>query len=142
MRIWKQDKVCVVPVVISTTGVVPSNLLHSLKIIGLEESLYIGVQKAVILNTCRTGKGEQDCEVPEHTHRSISGKKPINRQHCVVAGDYVVSPALTNCRLYFSWRDDRPNLKLQAGTWQSYPTGDYSTPCLFALEVDESKGLT
>ncbi|CAH2234021.1 jg5012 [Pararge aegeria aegeria] len=48
----------------------------------------------------RTGKEEQDCEVlREHTPRSISGKKPINSQHCGGAGDYVVSPLLTNCRL-------------------------------------------
>ncbi|CAH2244214.1 jg20159 [Pararge aegeria aegeria] len=46
----------------------------------------------------RTGKEEQDCEVPEHTHRSISGKKPINRQHCVGGGDYVVSPVWMEAR--------------------------------------------
>ncbi|CAH2249828.1 jg6094 [Pararge aegeria aegeria] len=38
----------------------------------------------------RTGKEEQDCKVPEYTHQSICGKKPINKQHCVGAGDYVV----------------------------------------------------
>ncbi|CAH2210892.1 jg6515 [Pararge aegeria aegeria] len=39
----------------------------------------------VSLSCGRTGKQEQDCEVPEHTHRSISGEKHINR-HCIGAG--------------------------------------------------------
>ncbi|CAH2233487.1 jg14916 [Pararge aegeria aegeria] len=90
----------------------------------------------------RTGKEEQDCEVPEHIHRSISGKKLIDRQHCVVAGDYVVLPVLTICHLQFSWRDDPPNLKHYAGSWQSHPTVDHSTPCLFALEPGTVRSVT
>lgn len=52
-RIWRQNKVYIIPIVLSTTGVIPNNLLHSLKILNLEESVYISLQKAAILNTCR-----------------------------------------------------------------------------------------
>ncbi|XP_052748596.1 uncharacterized protein LOC128200170 [Galleria mellonella] len=52
-RIWKQEKVYIVPIVLSSTGVIPNHLHHSLKQIGLRKNLYISLQKAVILNTCR-----------------------------------------------------------------------------------------
>ncbi|XP_063899231.1 uncharacterized protein LOC135119187 [Helicoverpa armigera] len=52
-RIWRQDKVYVVPIVVSTTGVIPNHLHHSLKLIDLKDSIYIQLQKAAILNTCR-----------------------------------------------------------------------------------------
>lgn len=52
-RIWRQEKVYIVPIVLSTTGVIPNHLLHSLKLLDLKETLYITLQKAAILNTCR-----------------------------------------------------------------------------------------
>nr|XP_049697654.1 uncharacterized protein LOC110372995 [Helicoverpa armigera] len=52
-RIWRQDKVYVIPIVLSTTGVIPNHLHHSLKLIDLKDSTYILLQKAAILNTCR-----------------------------------------------------------------------------------------
>lgn len=52
-RIWKQDKVYVVPIVLSTTGIIPNHLHHSIKLIDLPQSTYIMLQKAAILNTCR-----------------------------------------------------------------------------------------
>lgn len=52
-RIWKQNKVYVVPIVLSTTGIIPKHLHNSLKLLELKESLYITLQKAAILNTCR-----------------------------------------------------------------------------------------
>lgn len=52
-RVWKMDNVTIVPIVISTTGVVPKALLNSLKILDLPKFTYITLQKAAILNTCR-----------------------------------------------------------------------------------------
>lgn len=53
MRIWRQKKVYVVPIVLSTTGVIPKYLNRSLKLIELNDNIYIALQKAAILNTCR-----------------------------------------------------------------------------------------
>ncbi|XP_035453019.1 uncharacterized protein LOC118278064 [Spodoptera frugiperda] len=52
-RIWRQDKVYIVPIVVSTTGVIPNHLHNSLKLIDLKDTIYITLQKAAILNTCR-----------------------------------------------------------------------------------------
>ncbi|CAK1579741.1 unnamed protein product [Parnassius mnemosyne] len=64
-RIWRQEKVYVVPIVLSTTGVIPNHLLHSLTLLDLKETLYITLQKAAILNTCRIVRKFMQIEVNE-----------------------------------------------------------------------------
>ncbi|XP_064076354.1 uncharacterized protein LOC135194637 [Vanessa tameamea] len=53
IRIWNLNKVFIVPIVLSTTGVIPKHLHQSLKILDLPPLTYITMQKAAILNTCR-----------------------------------------------------------------------------------------
>lgn len=52
-RVWDMNKVYIVPLVISTTGVIPTILHHNLKLLNLNSTLFIKMQKAVILNICR-----------------------------------------------------------------------------------------
>ncbi|CAH2092510.1 unnamed protein product [Euphydryas editha] len=52
-RMWNLNTVTIVPIVISTTGVIPTMIHDSIKTIGLHKNIYIILQKAVILNTCR-----------------------------------------------------------------------------------------
>lgn len=52
-RVWKMDKVIIVPIVISNTGVIPTTLHNSLRILNLPKYTFINLQKAAILNTCR-----------------------------------------------------------------------------------------
>jgi hypothetical protein len=52
-RIWQLQAVCVLPLVLSATGVIPNKLHGSLKQLNFRPALYILMQKAVILSTCR-----------------------------------------------------------------------------------------
>lgn len=52
-RMWGMNKVYTVPIVISSTGIVPKNLLDNLKFLSLSPNILKYMQKAVILNTCR-----------------------------------------------------------------------------------------
>jgi hypothetical protein len=49
---WKQNTAQVIPIVISSTGVIPKSLSRSLKRLGLHPNTYIQMQKFVILSTC------------------------------------------------------------------------------------------
>jgi hypothetical protein len=49
---WKQNTAQVIPLVISSTGVIPKSLSHSLKRLNLHPNMYIQMQKSVILGTC------------------------------------------------------------------------------------------
>ncbi|KAL0859464.1 hypothetical protein ABMA27_010634 [Loxostege sticticalis] len=52
-RMWRLNEVSIVPIVLSTTGVIPKQLHQSLITLHLPPLTYITLQKAVILNTCR-----------------------------------------------------------------------------------------
>ncbi|KAL0882135.1 hypothetical protein ABMA27_000695 [Loxostege sticticalis] len=53
VKIWQMDKVHIVPLVLSSTGVIPRHLLSALRNLDIPESTYMTMQKAAILNTCR-----------------------------------------------------------------------------------------
>jgi hypothetical protein len=48
---WKQNAAEVIPIVISSTGVIPKSLPQSLKRLNLHPNKYIQMQKSVILGT-------------------------------------------------------------------------------------------
>jgi hypothetical protein len=49
---WKQKAAQVIPIVISSTGVIPKSLSQSLTILNLHPNTYIQLQKSVVLDTC------------------------------------------------------------------------------------------
>ena len=53
LRIWNMESVYIVPVVMSSTGVIPFSLHHSINTLKLRKTIYVQLQKAVLLNTSR-----------------------------------------------------------------------------------------
>jgi hypothetical protein len=49
---WKQKAAQVIPIVISSTGVIPKSLSQNLTRLNLHPNAYIQLQKSVILGTC------------------------------------------------------------------------------------------
>ena len=49
---WKQNTAQVIPLVISSTAVIPKSLSHYLKRLNLLPNTYIQMQNSVILGTC------------------------------------------------------------------------------------------
>ena len=49
---WKQNGAQVIPIVISSKGVIPKSLSQSLTRLNLHPNTYIQLQKSVILGTC------------------------------------------------------------------------------------------
>ncbi|KAL0810623.1 hypothetical protein ABMA28_010737 [Loxostege sticticalis] len=77
-RMWRLAEVTIVPIVISTTGIIPRQLHQSLNTLQLPKYTYIQLQKAVILNTCRIVRKflQQDC-----LSQSISQQTTSPLQH-------------------------------------------------------------
>jgi len=50
--VWKQNAAQVIPIVISSTGVIPKSLSQSLKRLKLHPNTYTQMQKSLILGTC------------------------------------------------------------------------------------------
>jgi hypothetical protein len=51
ISIWQLKMAYIMPLVLSTTGIIPNKLYQSLELLNLNPSLHIPMQKAVILNT-------------------------------------------------------------------------------------------
>jgi len=51
-EMWKQKAAQVIPIVISSRGVIPKSLSRSLKRLNLHQNTYILLQKSAILGTC------------------------------------------------------------------------------------------
>ena len=49
---WKQKAAQVIPMIISSTGVIPKSLSQSLTRLNLHPNTYIQLQKSVIIVTC------------------------------------------------------------------------------------------
>lgn len=49
---WKMEKVYTVPIIVSTTGVIPTTLHNSLQQLKMPKTVYMELQKVAILNTC------------------------------------------------------------------------------------------
>ncbi|KAI5726222.1 hypothetical protein M8J77_025391 [Diaphorina citri] len=52
-RMWRLEKVEIVPIILSATGIIPKNLHQSLQDLGIQKNVFMLLQKAVILNTTR-----------------------------------------------------------------------------------------
>ncbi|KAK4875475.1 hypothetical protein RN001_011897 [Aquatica leii] len=49
---WHQDRVKVVPIMLSATGVIPHNLHKCIETLELHRNIYIQLQKSIIIDTC------------------------------------------------------------------------------------------
>jgi hypothetical protein len=48
-NLWCLEKISILPFIISTTGIVPQSLFKNLKILDLEKTLVVEIQKGILL---------------------------------------------------------------------------------------------
>ena len=51
-RIWHQEKVTIIPLIISTTGITPNTFTQNLKRLQLNTNIHQTIQKSIVLKTC------------------------------------------------------------------------------------------
>ncbi|KAI4469561.1 hypothetical protein MML48_1g01499 [Holotrichia oblita] len=62
-KLWHQQKVTIIPIVVGATGEIPHTIYDGLGTLGLKRDMYLQLQKAVLLSTCsivRRVIGEDD----------------------------------------------------------------------------------
>ncbi|XP_060522496.1 uncharacterized protein LOC132699669 [Cylas formicarius] len=76
-RVWRQREVHTIPVVLSSTGLIPKKLHKSLQSLGLQQYLYMELQKASILQTCHLVRNflHHSQEAEEFWKTTISNSK-------------------------------------------------------------------
>jgi hypothetical protein len=51
-NLWSLEKNSILPLIISATGIVPQSLFKNLKILDLENTLVVEIQKDILLYSC------------------------------------------------------------------------------------------
>jgi len=51
-KMWHQEAIIAIPVILSATGLIPKSLFHNLDIINLKDDIYKNIQKTIIIHTC------------------------------------------------------------------------------------------
>jgi hypothetical protein len=51
-NLWCLEKISILPLVISATGIVPQSLFKNLKILDLDNTLVVEIQKGILLYRC------------------------------------------------------------------------------------------
>jgi hypothetical protein len=51
-NLWCLEKISILPLIISATGIVPQSLFKNLKILDLGNTLVVEIQKGILLSSC------------------------------------------------------------------------------------------
>jgi hypothetical protein len=95
-NLWCLEKISILPLVISATGIVPQSLFKNLKILDLDNTLVVEIQKGILLYSCHIVRKFLNIDTEHNTQQSqnalhyylivISVIVYVLRQNCRAAG--------------------------------------------------------
>jgi hypothetical protein len=80
-NLWCLEKISL-PLIISATGIVPQSLFKNLKILGLENTLVIEIQKGVLLYSCHIVRKFLNIDTEHKTQKSQNVE--ARRRYCTI----------------------------------------------------------
>jgi hypothetical protein len=69
-NLWCLEKISILPFIISATGIVPQSLLKNLKILDLENTLVVEIQKGILLYSCHIVRKFLNIDTEHKTQKS------------------------------------------------------------------------
>jgi hypothetical protein len=75
-NLWCLEKNSILPLIISATGIVPQSLFKNLKILDLENTLVVKIQKGILLYSCHIVRKFLNTDT-EHKTQKCGGETPV-----------------------------------------------------------------
>jgi hypothetical protein len=69
-NLWCLEKISILPLVISATGIVPQSLFKNLKILDLDNTLVVEIQKGILLYSCHIVRKFFNIDTEHNTQQS------------------------------------------------------------------------
>jgi hypothetical protein len=69
-NLWCLEKISILPLVISATGIVPQSLFKNLKILDLDNTLVVEIQKGILLYSCHIVRKCLNIDTEHNTQQS------------------------------------------------------------------------
>jgi hypothetical protein len=78
-NLWCLEKISILPLVISATGIVPQSLFKNLKILDLDNTLVVEIQKGILLYSCHIVRKFLNIDTEHNTQQSqnAEGETPV-----------------------------------------------------------------
>jgi hypothetical protein len=73
-NLWSLEKISILPLIISATGIVPQSLFKNLKILDLENKLVVEIQNSILLYSCHIVKKFLNIDTEHNTQQSQNAK--------------------------------------------------------------------
>jgi hypothetical protein len=111
-NLWCLEKISILPFIISATGIVPQSLFKNLKILDLENTLVVEIQKGILLYSCHIVRKFLNIDTEHKTQKKskCGGETPVIMLICTaLLLDSILSVIVyvlrQNCRAA-GWRWD------------------------------------
>jgi hypothetical protein len=69
-NLWSLEKISILPLIISATGIVPQSLFKNLKILDLGNTLVVEIQKGILLYSCHIVRKFLNIDTDHNTQQS------------------------------------------------------------------------
>jgi hypothetical protein len=69
-NLWCLEKISILPFIISATGIVPQSLFKNLKILDLENTSVVEIQKGILLYSCHIERKFLNIDTDHKTQKS------------------------------------------------------------------------
>jgi hypothetical protein len=78
-NLWCLEKISILPFIISATGIVPHSLFKNLKILDLENTLVVEIQKGILLYSCHIVRKFLNIDTEHKTQKKskCGGETPV-----------------------------------------------------------------
>jgi hypothetical protein len=87
MSLWCSEKISILPFIISATGIVPQFLFKNLKILDLENTLVVDIQKGILLYSCHIVRKFLNIDTEHKTKKSQNVRRDAGNyvdKHCTI----------------------------------------------------------
>jgi hypothetical protein len=86
-NLWCLGKISILPLIISATTIVPQSLFKNLKILDLENTLVVEIQKGILLYSCHIVKKFFNIDTEHKTQKSKMWRRDADNcvdKHCTI----------------------------------------------------------
>jgi hypothetical protein len=103
-NLWCLEKISILPLIISATGIVPQSLFKNLKILDLGNTLVVEIQKGILLYSCHIVRKFLNIDTEHNKTQQNQNVEAIALHYYLIVISVIVYVLRQNCRAAGWWR--------------------------------------
>jgi hypothetical protein len=103
-NVWCLEKNLILPLIISTTGIVPQAIFKNFKILDLGNTLVVEIQKGILLYSCHIVRKFLNIDTEHNKTQQNQNVEAIALHYYLIVISVIVYVLRQNCRAAGWWR--------------------------------------